>query len=191
MQQDALASASPGMREVGLAEYIAQYPDPATRPLIQLYDLQGEFIPEVKSKKETTPPKIKMTMVVDFSYCPADNEKKVAAHSFAYTHLAKWFKDNAKATGDRALVPYNIITPISFATRNIVEMVGPEHGPDATPTGGRPGGGGGGGRPGGGGVGGGGGRPGGGVGGGRPGGGGDGGGGRPGGGSGGGRPGGW
>ncbi|MBT6164908.1 MAG: type IV pilus assembly protein PilM [Phycisphaerae bacterium] len=184
---DALASSSPTARDFTLAEYLAQFPDPATRPLIQLYDLKGNYIPEVTGK-DAVPAKIQLTLVVDLSYGATDDPKETgAAIDFVSKNIVQWLKNNAEPVGNREHVPYTIMNKIGYGQENFVAKSGPEHGPNAVPSGGgsgggRPGGGVGGGQPGGG-------RPGGGVGGGgRPGGG------RPGGGvgggSGGGRPGG-
>ena len=166
---DALASPNPEARNFTLEEYLAEYTDPATRPLIQLYDLQGEYVPEVTGE-EPVGPKIKMTLVVDLSFGATDDPAITGpAIDFVSKHVVQWLKDNAVPSGARIRAPYIILDKIGYGQENFVAKVGPAHGPDAQPSGGgRPGGGPGGGRPGGGA---GGGRPGGGAGGGRPGGG--------------------
>jgi len=164
---DSLAAAGPTTRTMDLADFLTLYPDMESRPLVQLHELKGEYIPGTGEKKTKTNPKIAVTMEVDLSHSEPVN--------FIHSHVVKWLKDNAEPIGSRVNVPYVIIAEtVSCNNETRTDMTGPEHDPSPA-TGGRPGGGGGRG----GGIGGGGSPPGGGgIGGGR-GGGGRGGGGRP------------
>ncbi|MGY8756459.1 MAG: hypothetical protein ACKVLC_03705, partial [Phycisphaerales bacterium] len=125
---DALASSSPTARDFTLAEYLAQFPDPATRPLIQLYDLKGNYIPEVTGK-DAVPAKIQLTLVVDLSYGATDDPKETgAAIDFVSKNIVQWLKNNAEPVGNREHVPYTIMNKIGYGQENFVAKSGPEHG---------------------------------------------------------------
>ena len=98
---NALAAAGPDTRTMDLADFLTLYPEVDTRPLVQLHELKGEYIPGTGDEKSKTNSKIAVTMEVDLSHKDPVN--------FIHTHVVKWLKDNAEPTGSRGNVPYRII----------------------------------------------------------------------------------
>ncbi len=137
---DALASANPDSRDIELAEYLNSFPNAETRPIIQLHNLSGDFIPVNKEQK--TKPKIAVSLLVDLSHEDPVN--------YVHKHVVKWLKEHAKPEGDRIDVPYIIIEDsVSCSGSSQVNMTGSDHA-DEAPSGGKGGGTGGGGMGGGG-----------------------------------------
>jgi len=120
---NALASACPDARTMDLADFLTLYPDAETRPLIQLRDLSGTYIPATGDSNKMTKAKIAVTMEVDLSHKDPVN--------FIHQHVVKWLKDNAEPVDSRADVPYTILSEkVSCSGESQIEMIGSEHGPN-------------------------------------------------------------
>ncbi len=128
---DSLASAGPNPRTMDLADFLTLYPEPEERPLIQLHELSGMYIPSTGEKKNKTKPKIAVTMEVDLSHKDPVN--------FIHQYVVKWLKDHAEPVDARSLVPYTILQDsVSCKNETRIDMTGPENQPSPS-AGGRPG----------------------------------------------------
>jgi type IV pilus assembly protein PilM len=114
---DSLASAGPDSRTIELSDYLNLYPECDNRPLIQLHDLYGEYVPEDTNTKSG--PKISVSMEVDLSHAEPVN--------FIHTHVVKWLKDHAEPVDEREHVPYKILVDsISCNNASREDMEGPD-----------------------------------------------------------------
>ncbi len=93
---DSLAAAGPDDRVMTLENFLQTFPAPEDRPLVQLKNLEGQFV-----KSETGAPRIAVTMNVELNHANPIN--------FLTERVAGWLKEHAEPTGDRVMVPYKII----------------------------------------------------------------------------------
>jgi len=113
---DALASAGPDNRTMSLADFLNDFPEAGTRPLVQLHFLSGAMT--ASTKKDPT--KITVSMEVDLSH---DNPV-----AFLNDHVAAWLRANTEPTGDREQVPYRIVSSsVSCNPSSLQTMVGPDY----------------------------------------------------------------
>jgi type IV pilus assembly protein PilM len=100
----ALASTDPQPELLGDKPELIIGIDPKVRRLVQLDELQCEYIPPSGTQKSR---RVAVTMLVELSHDRPDE--------FLNGKVAKWLRDNAEPVGARASVPYRII-PGSIST---------------------------------------------------------------------------
>ena len=106
---DSLAAAGPEDRVMALEDFLASFPAPEDRPLVQLRSLQGQLIPDV------SPIRIAVKMEVELHHANPIN--------FLTKHVAAWLKDNAEPTGERVMVPYKIIDSTVSCNPEVMETI--------------------------------------------------------------------
>ncbi len=129
---DALAAAGPEDRSMSLADFLSEYSDITTRPLVQLHYLSGNLTIGENEKPST----IAVSMEVDLSH-----KEPI---TFLNTHVAGWLRSHTEATQEREQVPYTIIAESVSCNPSVLQtMTGPAYVPPSGSGGRSPSGGGG------------------------------------------------